>query len=148
MHKDGRILMADDDVEDRELAMEALRLAEITNPVAFVNDGVELLDYLRHMGQYAEKDSSPAPALILLDLNMPRMNGHAALREIKADRVLSKIPIVVLTTSKSIDDVEETYRLGAQSYMVKPASFLDFVDKLRNMAAYWFGTVELPEDKP
>lgn len=145
--KINNILMADDDAEDRELAMEALRLADVTNPIVFVKDGVELMDYLRHTAQYAEAGSSPVPALILLDLNMPRMDGHAALREIKADRILSKIPIVVLTTSKNIDDVEETYRLGAQSYMVKPTSFLDFVAKLRTVASYWFETVELPEEK-
>lgn len=142
MNDKDLILMADDDPEDCEMTLEALRLAGIENPVEFVGDGVELLDHLK--ASVAEGDEGRLPSLVFLDLNMPRMDGHAALRAIRSDPALADIPIVVLTTSKSEADVAETYRLGGQSHLSKPATLKEFIGKLRNVAAYWFQTVLLP----
>ena len=140
------IVMADDDPEDCELTAEALRAADLDIPLIFVHDGIELMDFLKRRNQFEDVDDMPLPALILLDLNMPRMGGHAVLEMIKHDRELSKIPIVVLTTSSNLDDVERTYRLGAQSYLIKPHSFADLVEKVRELNHYWFETVQLPTE--
>src|SRR5688500_8235115 len=109
------ILLADDDEEDRMLAANALEESRVVNDFRFVEDGEELLDYLYHRGKYADPQSSPTPGLILLDLNMPRKDGREALREIKVDPDLRRIPVVVLTTSKAEEDIYRTYVLGANS---------------------------------
>ena len=142
LNKNQTILMADDDPEDCELTAEALKMARIDNPVSFVKDGVELLEHLRK--QAGEGAADKLPTLILLDLNMPRMNGMQALRELKKDPVLAEIPVVVLTTTRDEAEVAETYRLGAQSFITKPSSFSGFVDMLRDVAEYWFRTVVVP----
>lgn len=145
MSKDQTIVIADDDPEDSDLATEAMRLADMSNPVLVVKDGHELIQYLK--GQNNGDGHHNVPAIILLDLNMPRMSGHDALRQIKADPELADIPIIVFTTSHSEVDIEETYRLGAQSFMVKPGSFRELVDKFTQLRRYWFETVRLPRDK-
>lgn len=142
MNGNDLILMADDDPEDCELTLEALRLAGIESPVEFVSDGVELVDHLKKC--IGDDAAEKMPALVLLDLNMPRMDGHAALRAIKADPALADIPIVVLTTSSNETDIAETYRLGGQSHISKPATLDEFIGKLRCVASYWFQTVLLP----
>ena len=131
-----RILMADDDVEDQEMVAMAFKAAGIYEDLRFVNDGVELLDYLHHAGSFEGEVDAPRPDLILLDLNMPRLDGHGALRQIKNEESLSNIPVIVFTTSTSEKDVEETYRQGAQSYIVKPFSFADLVTKVQNIWTY------------
>ena len=138
------ILLADDDEEDRMLAANALEESRVVNDLRFVHDGDELLDYLHHRGQYAAPDSAPAPGLILLDLNMPRKDGREALREIKADPDLRRIPIVVLTTSKAEEDIYRTYDLGANSFITKPVSFDGLVAVMRDIGRYWIEIVELP----
>lgn len=139
-----RILMADDDVEDQEMVAMAFKAAGINEDLRFVNDGVELLDYLHHAGSFEGEVDAPRPDLILLDLNMPRLDGHGALRQIKNEESLSNIPVIVLTTSTSEKDVEETYRQGAQSYIVKPFSFTDLVTKVQNILTYWSEVSVLP----
>jgi len=99
------ILMADDDADDRLLTTMALREERLDNDVRTVCDGIELMDYLKRRGQFADPETSPTPSLILLDLNMPRMDGREALREIKADAALRSIPVVVLTTSSADEDI-------------------------------------------
>src|SRR3982750_3470141 len=106
------ILMADDDADDRELTREASAESRLANDLRFVEDGEELLDYLKRRGRYADPASSPRPGLILLDLNMPRKDGREALEEIKADPELKCIPVVVLTTSKTEEDILRSYGLG------------------------------------
>lgn len=141
------ILMADDDDDDRLLAQDALSEAQLENDLRFVENGEELLDYLCRRGRYASPASSPRPGLILLDLNMPRKDGREALREIRSDPELRRIPVVVLTTSKADTDVGAIYDLGANSFITKPFQFEAFVNVMRVLGQYWFKTVELPVSK-
>jgi CheY-like chemotaxis protein len=139
------ILMADDDEDDRDLARDALLEARVANPLRFVRDGQELMDYLRREGEYADPAlDAPLPGIIMLDLNMPRKNGREALAEIKADPDLRRIPIIVLTTSSDEQDVLATYELGASSYITKPVTFGGLVEVMRAWGHYWFEIVDLP----
>jgi CheY-like chemotaxis protein len=138
------IVLADDDADDRMLARDALAEARLANDLFFVNDGEELLDYLRHRGRYADRAAAPRPGLILLDLNMPRMDGREALAAIKADPELRRIPVVVLTTSKAEEDIYRTYDLGVNSFITKPVTFDGLVNVMRTLGTYWFEIVELP----
>ena len=138
------ILMAEDDPDDRMLAEEALEESRLANELHCVKVGVELLDYLKRRGAYAEKPA-PRPGLILLDLNMPRVDGREALEEIKADPNLRSIPIVVLTTSKAEEDIMRTYQLGVSGFITKPVSFSGLVDVMQGLGRYWFQIVELPK---
>lgn len=141
------ILMADDDEDDRLMARDALEEARLANEMRFVEDGEELMEYLRHQGRYAGNASVPLPGLILLDLNMPRKDGREALKEIKADPDLRQIPIVVLTTSKAEEDICRTYELGVNSFITKPVSFDGLVDVMKVLTTYWFSIVQLPTGK-
>jgi CheY-like chemotaxis protein len=138
------ILMADDDADDRQLTREALEDARLINDIRFVENGEELLEYLRREGKWASPADSPRPGLILLDLNMPRKDGRTVLKEIKQDPEFRAIPVVVLTTSKSDEDVYRSYDLGVNSYIVKPVTFEALVDILQTLEKYWFEIVELP----
>lgn len=138
------ILIADDDADDRMMAHEALDECRLANAIHFVEDGVELLAYLRREGKYADLKDAPRPGLILLDLNMPKMDGREALREIKADPMLRRTPIVVMTTSKAEEDIYRTYELGVSSYIAKPVTFEGLVEVMKALGRYWFEIVELP----
>ncbi|MDM9381622.1 response regulator [Chlorogloeopsis sp. ULAP01] len=138
------ILMADDDEDDCMLAREALTESRLANDLYIVRDGEELMDYLHRRGQYANSHISPRPALILLDLNMPKKDGREALREIKDDPELRQIPVVVLTTSKAEEDIYRTYDLGANSFIIKPVTFAALVEVMKTIGKYWFEIVELP----
>jgi len=138
------ILMADDDEDDRMLTSDALRVSKLANDLTTVNDGEELMDYLHHRGKHAPPAASPRPSLVLLDLNMPRKDGREVIREMKADPLLRSIPIVVLTTSKAEEDIERSYNLGANSFIVKPVTFDELVQALKVATEYWFEVVELP----
>jgi CheY-like chemotaxis protein len=138
------ILIADDDDDDRILARDALAESRLANDLRFVCDGEELLEYLRRTGPYTDPQLSPRPGLILLDLNMPRMDGREALREIKADPDLRSIPVVVLTTSKAEEDIYKTYDLGVNSFISKPVTFEGLVEIMHGLRRYWFEIVELP----
>ncbi|RYG31869.1 response regulator [bacterium] len=138
--------MADDDPEDCMLATEALAESRLANDVRTVGDGQELMDYLNREGKYAGQDI-PRPGLILLDLNMPRMDGREALSRIKADPELRRIPVVVLTTSKAEEDVFRSYDLGANSYITKPVTFDSMVSVTQALATYWFNIVMLPDER-
>jgi len=137
------ILIADDDPEDRMLAAEALEESRLANDVHFVEDGEELLDYLNQRGKFSDPHEAPRPGLILLDLNMPRMDGREALAAIKNDPDLKRIPIVVLTTSKAETDIYRSYDLGVNSFIVKPVSFDSLVDVMQVIGRYWFEIVEI-----
>ena len=138
------ILMADDDADDRQLTREALEDARLINDIRFVENGEELLEYLRREGKWAAPADAPRPGLILLDLNMPRKDGRTVLKEIKQDPEFRTIPVVILTTSKSDEDVYRSYDLGVNSYIVKPVTFEALVDILQTLEKYWFEIVELP----
>ena len=135
------IVVADDDPDDQLLIQEAFRKTALSGTVTVANDGVELLDYLNdHRGL----GDARRPDLVLLDLNMPRMDGREALAAIKGDPDLRAIPIVVLTTSGDEDDILKTYTLGASSYIRKPVTFTELVESVEHINKYWFSIVELP----
>jgi CheY-like chemotaxis protein len=138
------ILLADDDADDRLLTRDALAESRLANDLRFVEDGEQLLQYLRREGDYERPEASPRPGLILLDLNMPRKDGREALKEIKSDPTLRHIPIVVLTTSKAEEDIYRTYDLGVNSFITKPVTFDGLVNVMRGLGRYWFEIVELP----
>src|SRR5262245_29677477 len=142
--KSNVILMADDDDDDRLLAKDALTECRLASDLRFVENGEELLDYLRRRGSYSKTRLSPRPGLILLDLNMPKKDGREALKEIKNDPELRKIPVVVLTTSKADTDIGRVYELGANSFISKPVSFDALVEVMKILCRYWFEIVELP----
>ncbi|MBW4605493.1 MAG: response regulator [Calothrix sp. FI2-JRJ7] len=138
------ILLADDDEDDCMLAREALAESRLSSELYVVRDGEELMDYLYHRGRYVSLSSSPRPGLILLDLNMPKKDGREALKEIKNDPELRKIPVIVLTTSKAPEDIYRTYELGANSFIIKPMNFAALVEVMQTIGKYWFEIVELP----
>jgi CheY-like chemotaxis protein len=139
------ILLADDDEDDRMLTQQALEAAHISNAIETVEDGEQLLDYLYQRGRYAgENGTAPRPGLILLDLNMPKLDGREALRVIKADPLLLDIPIVVLTTSRFEDDISLCYSLGVNSFISKPVTFTGLVEAMNVLGKYWLEIVELP----
>ncbi len=139
------ILVADDDADDRLMIRDALRENRLANNLAFVFDGEDLMDYLKHRGKYESQEQSPRPGLILLDLNMPKKDGREALREIKQDPELKGIPVVILTTSKAEEDIYRTYNLGVNSFITKPVTFDSLVEITRDLGRYWFEIVELPQ---
>ena len=150
MKKEGKmitILLADDDPDDRKLTQDAFMENRLANDFHAVEDGEELLDYLHRRGQYESLRGEPLPGLILLDLNMPRKDGREALKEIKADPELRRIPVVVLTTSKAEEDIVRTYDLGVNSYVTKPVTFKSLVELIRILGCYWFEVVELPPEE-
>jgi CheY-like chemotaxis protein len=137
--------MADDDEDDRVLTADALHRSRLINDLRFVEDGHELMQYLRQEGDYAPGGRpAPRPGLILLDLNMPKKDGREALAEIKGDPLLRSIPVVVLTTSKAEEDVVRTYDLGVNSFVSKPVTFEELAQVMQTLACYWFDLVELP----
>ena len=139
------ILMADDDADDRILTKDALDESRVLNDLRFVEDGEELMDYLNRRGKYADGNEAPRPGLILLDLNMPKKDGREALKEIKADSELRRIPVVVMTTSQAEEDIFRSYDLGASSFITKPVKFDRLVELMRTMGQYWVEFVELPD---
>ena len=141
----GPLLCADDDPDDRLLVKDAFQGVRLVNDLRFVGDGEELLDYLLHRGAYEDPRSSPRPLLVLLDLNMPRMNGREALARIRSEPTLRSLPVVVLTTSSARDDVDTVYAIGGNSYIVKPVTFDGLVRVAEELGRYWLQLVELPE---
>lgn len=138
------VLVADDDEDDRSFIKKAWDKSQGVHELRFVEDGQELTDYLNHSGKYIDPASAPRPAVILLDLNMPKKDGREALRDIKANPELRQIPIIVLTTSAADEDISGSYNLGANSYITKPASFRSLVDVLQTLGKYWIEIVDLP----
>ncbi len=138
------ILIAEDDPDDRLLVRDALRECNFRNPIHFVSDGEELLDYLFQRGRYAPPQAPAPPGIILLDLNMPRKDGREALAEIKTDPKLRSIPIIVLSTTTATADIRQSYQLGANSFITKPSSFNGLVRIMRTIHKYWLKTVRLP----
>lgn len=141
------ILIAEDDEDDRLLMRDAFAECRLSNPLFFVRDGEELLDYLYHRGDYAATEQFPPPGLILLDLNMPKKDGREAIEDIKADANLRQIPIVILTTSQEEEDILRSYALGVSSFIAKPVTFEQLVDVIRCIGQYWFEIVVLPPEQ-
>ena len=141
MHSSVVILLADDDPDDRAFTLRALRQNRLSNDVHTVEDGEELMDFLHRRGAYTD---APRPDVILLDLNMPRMDGREALEQIKSDTTLRKIPVVVLTTSEADQDIVQTYDLGVNAFVTKPVTFDGLVNAIKVMSDFWFEIVRLP----
>ena len=140
------ILVADDDPDDRMMIEEAFEENRVVNAVEFVEDGEQLMAYLRREGDYAPLAGRPYPGIILLDLNMPRKDGREALKELKADPDLCRIPVVVLTTSQAEEDIVRTYGLGVSSFVTKPVSFEGLVEAIKVICQYWIQIVALPPE--
>lgn len=138
------ILLAEDAADEQILMKRALQESRLINDLYIVKDGEELLDYLHHRGQYCELVSAPRPDLILLNLSLPKIDGQEALQVIKADPLLRRIPVVVLSHSKSEEDIRRSYELGASSYLTKPMIFELLVEAVNTLGDYWFDIVELP----
>ncbi|MDQ6993576.1 MAG: response regulator [Mariprofundus sp.] len=138
------IVMADDDYDDQLLVADAFEELKLESRLDMVNDGEALLNYLRRQGKYVDLIDEKLPGLILLDLNMPRMDGRQALTEIRADAQLRRIPVVLLTTSEAESDLLQGYDLGANSYVVKPVNFDDLVAIIAHITTYWCSIVTLP----
>lgn len=139
------ILLADDDEDDRLLTRDAMEECGFETELRVVEDGEELLDYLRGDGKYSGVDARPRPNLILLDLNMPRKDGRQALTELKSDPQLRAIPVVVFTTSSSPEDIAQSYDRGASSYLTKPTTFAALVEMMANVKRYWLSTASVPQ---
>ena len=138
------ILMAEDDSDDRLLVKDALAESGFNIDLHFVENGVELLDYLHHRNRFAKPAVAPRPGLIILDLNMPKKDGREVLQEIKADPEFKRIPVAILTTSTADLDIARAYELGANSFISKPAAFDSLVGIMKIIGAYWFQIVMLP----
>jgi two-component system, chemotaxis family, response regulator Rcp1 len=136
------LLLVEDSEPDVRLTIEALHEAKVRNRLWVVKDGVEALEFLRRQGRHAD---APRPDLILLDLNLPRKDGRQVLKEIKSDDSLKCIPVVVLTTSKSEEDVLRAYELHANCYITKPVDFNRFMEVVKSIESFWLTVVTLPE---
>jgi CheY-like chemotaxis protein len=141
-----KVLLADDDPEDRQLTQNAFIENRLVNELDCVEDGEELMEYLHRRGRYSKLQKVPLPQLILLDLKMPRKDGYEALKEIRADPDLRRIPIVILSTSAAEGDIQLSYDLGANSYVTKPATFESLMELVKILNHYWFEVVKVPQD--
>ena len=139
------ILLVEDDADDIAITKRALAKAKISNPLYVVRDGEEALEYLTHSGRYTDPEKAPKPGLILLDLNMPRLDGREVLDQIKKDLLLHRIPVVVLTTSDEDADVLGCYDRGANTYITKPVDFDGFMQSVITIGTYWLFIASVPD---
>lgn len=146
--KNATILLVEDDPGDQELTRRALEDDVVHTDLRIVNDGKEALDYLRREGAFTDPDTSPRPDLILLDLNMPRIDGRQVLERVREDPDISRIPVIALTTSDEEEDVLRSYDLGCKSFIKKPVEIDTFIDTIRELQHYWFELVTLPAESP
>ena len=138
------VLLVEDNPAEQNLARRALEKGVMQCDLRVVSDGEEAMDYLLRRGPYVDPGQSPRPHLILLDLNMPKLDGRQVLERIKSDPVLQTIPVVVLTTSRQDEDIARSYELGCNSFISKPVEIHDFLDALRQLGCYWLRLVVLP----
>ncbi|MDZ7762813.1 MAG: response regulator [Melioribacteraceae bacterium] len=141
------ILIVEDNPNDAEMAIRAFKKSKLTNNVLVVEDGEEALDFIFRKGKYSERNSDSSPRMILLDLKLPKVDGLEVLKEIKSNPETKMIPVIVLTSSKEESDIVESYKLGVNSYIVKPVDFDKFVDAVRNLGLYWLLLNESPINK-
>lgn len=139
------ILLAEDNPKDVELTLEAIAENKLANQIIVVKDGVEALEYLRHEGKYKLRKAGN-PCVILLDIKMPRMDGIEVLRNIRSDAALKRIPVVMLTSSRAETDIINTYELGVNAYVVKPVSFQQFIEAVKQIGSFWAVINELPPE--
>ena len=142
--KEPVILLVEDNADDEALTMRALKKNNITNKIVVARDGVEALDYLFARGKHADRDTGVQPAVILLDLKLPKLDGFEVLRALRADTRTKLLPVVILTSSKEQQDIANGYNLGANSYVRKPVDFQQFVEAVRQLGLYWLVINEEP----
>ena len=138
------ILLVEDNPDDEALTLRALRKNNISNEVVVARDGVEALDFLFSTGAFAGRDSHEMPALVLLDLKLPKVDGLEVLRRARGNELTRRLPVVVLTSSREEGDISNSYQLGASSYIVKPVDFLKFMEIIRTVGQYWLTMNEPP----
>src|SRR4029077_2664444 len=138
-----RILLVEDSPRDAELILDALGTHHLANEVVHVRDGADALDYLYRRGEFADR-SDEQPALILLDLKLPKVDGLEVLRQIKGESALQMIPVVMMTSSREEQDLLHSYQLGVNAYVVKPLKFYDFVEAVKGVGAFWGIVNEVP----
>ena len=143
--KEVEVLLVEDNASDQELTMRALKKKNLCNRIHVVGDGAEALDFLFGRGEYADRTLADIPKVILLDIKLPKVNGIEVLKQIKENKDLRAIPVVMLTSSKEGPDVQECYRLGANSYIVKPVDFDKFTQAVVDLGFYWLLTNEPPK---
>jgi two-component system response regulator len=143
MNSFKRILLVEDSARDAEMALDALEAHQLANEVVHVRDGAEALDYLYRRDEFADRLNGQ-PALVLLDLKMPKVDGREVLRQIKSDPMLKMIPVVVMTSSREEQDLLNSYQLGVNAYVVKPVKFHDFVDAVKKVGGFWAVLNEAP----
>jgi two-component system, response regulator len=131
------ILLVEDNAADVELALRALKKNNIVNPIHVVNDGAAALEFLFAQGEYADRKDLKTPKVILLDLKLPKVSGLEVLKQVKANERTKMIPVVILTTSREEQDIIESYKLGVNSYIVKPVDFDKFIEAVKNLGMYW-----------
>jgi two-component system response regulator len=139
------ILLVEDNADDEEFTLRALHRAKVTNPVIVVRDGSEAVDFLLGTGQYADRDASQVPAVVLLDLNLPKLSGIEVLRRIRNEPATRHVPVVVLTSSSEDEDVVDSYLSGANSYVRKPVGFAEFALAVGRLGVYWTLVNEPPK---
>ena len=137
MMSDKTILLVEDNPDDEALTLRAFKKQKITNPVVIARDGVMALDYLFGTGAFAGRDSSDTPQVVLLDLKLPKRSGFEVLTWVRAQPGLKRLPVVVLTSSRELEDVDRAYELGANSYLVKPVRFEDLLEMVKTIGMYW-----------
>ncbi len=141
--KEKSILLVEDNPDDAELTRRALRKVHLGNNVVHVADGAAALDYLFHEGDYAQSTHAP-PCLVLLDINLPKLDGHEVLRRLRADPRTKLLPVVMLTSSKEEQDLLRSYEQGCNSYVQKPIDFQQFIESISQLGLYWVVVNELP----
>jgi len=137
MNHEIEILLIEDNMNDAELTIRALKKNNLANKLVHLKDGAEAIDFIFAKGNYSSRKVENIPKVILLDLKMPKVNGIEVLKKIKADERTKKIPVVILTSSKEDPDIQECYRLGVNSYVVKPVQFEQFVKSVSELGLYW-----------
>ena len=147
INKDKIILLVEDNPDDEELTMRALKKNNISNEIIVARDGAEALDYLFARGKYSKRDTSIMPQLILLDLKLPKIDGIEVLKEIRSDDRTKLLPVVILTLSKEQQDLVDGYSSGANSYIRKPVNFKEFVEAVGQLGLYWLVLNESPPGK-
>jgi two-component system, response regulator len=148
MNELSQLLLIEDNPDDHESTIRGFRKANLLNPVHWCPNGLDALDYLYKRGKYAADPDAVMPALILLDLNMPGMDGRQLLATIKSDANLKRVPVIVLTTSSDMRDINECYDLGASTYIQKPVGFESLIEAAARLNGYWFGVAMLPQLAP
>ena len=141
------LLLVEDNPADQNLTKRSIKKHMLNCDLRIVADGESAMDYLRHHGVYVSLDDSPKPDIIVLDLNMPKMDGRQVIQEMKSNPELANIPIIVFTTSSYKKDISESYKLGCNSFITKPANAHEFMNVIKEICSYWFNLVTLPNPR-